>query len=305
MIVVAGEALIDLIPTPGGDLAVSVGGGPFNTARWLARLGAPASFLGAVAHDLLGERIRQSLVDCGVALRLVIDAPHPTTLALAQLDAAGAARYSFYADATSVRDLTPELVPDAVLDRIEALHVGGVGMTLEPSATAVEQLVAGAHAAGALVMLDPNVRPSLIAERGEYLARLARVLAHTDALKLSVDDLRWIEPEEPVQTAVRALLNAGPRVVLLTDGPSGATVFSRDAVTAVPASQVDVVDTIGAGDAFGAGFLAHWHGAGLTRGELTSTELVVAATRFAATVAGVACAHQGATPPAGLREILA
>src|SRR5579875_3097594 len=104
MIVVAGEALIDLIPTPAGDLGIHPGGGPFNTARWLGRLGADVAFLGALAADPLGQRLRDQLVAAGVRLDLVVASERPTTLALAQLDAAGAAQYSFYTD-TSMSDV--------------------------------------------------------------------------------------------------------------------------------------------------------------------------------------------------------
>src|ERR1700674_954649 len=98
MIVVTGEALIDLIPTAVGDLGVNPGGGPFNTARWLGRLGADVGFLGSIAADPLGQRLRTGLLEAGVALDLVVATQLPTTLAVAQLDDAGAAQYSFYTD---------------------------------------------------------------------------------------------------------------------------------------------------------------------------------------------------------------
>src|SRR5579863_9520090 len=107
MIVVAGEALVDLIPTAAGDLGIHPGGGPFNTARWLGRLGAQVGFLGAIAADPLGQRLREQLVACDVGLGQLVATALPTTLALAQLDAAGAAQYSFYVD-TSMTDYWPE-----------------------------------------------------------------------------------------------------------------------------------------------------------------------------------------------------
>ena len=304
MIVVSGEALIDLIPTPTGELKVSVGGAPFNTARWLGRLGQPVRFLGAIAADPLGRQIRRSLIECDVALDLVVDAPHLTTLALAQLDATGAAQYTFYSDATSVRDLTPESLPDNVMDGVDAIQVGGVGLTLEPSATAVELLVQRAHAAGALVMLDPNVRPTLVDDPVAYTERLARVVALTDVVKLSVDDVRWIAPDDDPVTRARVLLSSGPRAVLLTDGANGTTVLTADLTKIVPAEPVTVVDTIGAGDAFGAGFLAHWLANGRARADLNDSALVVEAARHATAVAGIACAHPGGTPPADLQQLL-
>jgi len=297
MIVVAGEALIDLIPNASGDLVVSVGGGPLNTARWLGRLGQPVGFLGAVAGDLLGERIRNSLTETGVSLDLLIETHRSTTLALAQVDGAGAARYSFYADRTSVADVTAAEAVAVLPHQFEALHVGGLGLMLEPVADALEQIVDLARRRGALVMLDPNVRPSLLTEREPYLARFYRVLAQTDVLKLSVEDLDWLAPGvEPLAAAGR-LAQRGPAAVLLTAGAAGATLLGAGIATLVPAAAVALIDTIGAGDAFSAGFLHHWLKSGRGASELTDAEALAEATRFAIAVAGIACTLRGATPP--------
>jgi fructokinase len=327
MIVVAGEALVDLIPTPVGDLGVNPGGGPFNTARWLGRLGADVGSLGSIAADPLGQRLRDALLEAGVALDLVVATQLPTTLAVAQLDAAGAAQYSFYTDGTSSGDLEPEQALARLPQALDALYLGGLALVLEPIATALTRAVEVARRRGAVVMVDPNVRASLIRDRPAYLERLWGVLAKTDVLKLSVEDVAWLEPgESPAElplAAARRLLDRGPRIVLLTGGAGGATVFTADGETAIPAVAVEVVDTIGAGDAFSAGFLAYWlrDRPGLDRRgldwrgegnppqrwisfpasqerEAGGHEAVVDAARFAAEVASVACAQRGATPPA-------
>lgn len=294
MIVVAGEALIDLIPTPSGDLAVHPGGGPFNTARWLARLGASVGFLGALAPDPFGRRLRESLAAAGVALDTLVETELPTTLALAQLDDTGAAHYSFYTDSTSIADLRPEQVEARLPRELDALCVGSIGLVLEPIASAVEAAVGLARERGALVMLDPNVRPALIADRDRYLERLDAVLVFTDVLKLSVEDAAWLVPGSSARGAALALGERGPRIVLLTDGAGGATAFSGGMQRHFPAAPVTVIDTIGAGDAFSAGFLARW----LRRDR--SPAAVAEATAFAVRVAGVACSVQGATPPAAV-----
>jgi fructokinase len=308
MIVVAGEALVDLIPTRTGDLGVNPGGGPFNTARWLGRLGADVGFLGSIAADPLGQRLRMGLLEAGVTLDLVVATELPTTLAVARLDAAGAAEYSFYTDGTSTGDLQPEEALARLPDALDALYVGGVALVVEPIASALAGAVEVVRQRGAVVMVDPNVRASLIRDRVGYLERLWAVLAQTDVLKLSVDDLLWLEPGDETDAAARGLLERGPRVVLLTAGGEGATVFTAEAVTHVPAVAVDVVDTIGAGDAFSAGFLSYWlqgqRGEGkaplrhLSFPASQGHEAVVDAARFAADVASVACAQRGATPPA-------
>lgn len=318
MIVVAGEALIDLIPTPVGDLGIHPGGGPFNTARWLGRLGAEVGFLGAIAADPLGQRLRDQLLAADVALDLVVASARPTTLALAQLDELGAAQYSFYTD-TSMSDVWPEQVEQLLpAVELEALYLGSIGLVLEPAAAAGVRAVELARQRGALVMVDPNIRAALIEDRASYVARLEGVLAQTDVLKLSVDDLAWLAPGEPVQTAARRYLDLGPSVVLLTAGAEGATVLTGTDVVAIAPAPVELVDTIGAGDAFSAGFLAHWLGRGSrftaserktlpahgAVGALTDTAAAVEAASFAAQVAAVACGVQGATPPADIGALL-
>jgi fructokinase len=278
MIVVAGEALIDLIPTGSGDLSINPGGGPFNTARWLGRLGADVAFLGPIAADPLGQRLRDDLVATGVSLELVAATELPTTLALAQLDATGSASYSFYTAGTSVPDLTEEQAQAKLAPSFDALYVGGLGLALEPIASALARAVAIARERGAVVMVDPNIRPSLIDDRDAYLTRFKAILELTDVLKLSVEDAAWLGPQH----------DHGPRIVILTAGARGATVFTPEAQTHLPAVSVDVVDTIGAGDAFSAGFLLRW---------LENRDDVIGAARYAAQQASIACSHRGATPP--------
>ena len=308
MIVVAGEALIDLIPTPAGDLGIHPGGGPFNTARWLGRLGAEVGFLGALAADPLGQRLSDQLVEAGVSLDLVVATELPTTLALAQLDAAGAARYSFYTN-TSMADVWPEQVDALLPAELDALYLGSIGLVLEPAASAGVRAVELARARGALVMVDPNIRASLIEDRVAYLGRLEVVLTQTDVLKLSVEDLEWLAPAEPPLAAARRFLDRGPQVVLLTAGAEGATVLAAAGTTPIPAVPVAVVDTIGAGDAFSAGFLAHWLARGGTFAALRGKSppasgagaveaAAVEAAAYAAQVAALACSVRGATPPA-------
>jgi fructokinase len=130
-----------------------------------------------------------------------------------------------------------------------------------------------------------------------YRARLARVLAHAHVVKVSEEDLEYLQPGVSVVEGVRALLEHGPTVGLLTRGPNGAVVITRTAEVAVPAPRAKVVDTIGAGDAFGGGFLGWWSERGLGRDELAQIDAVVEATEFACLVAARTCSRPGASPP--------
>jgi fructokinase len=157
--------------------------------------------------------------------------------------------------------------------------------------------VTGARERSIVVALDPNCRPAVIDDPAAYRARLARMLAHSDVVKASEDDLAWLEPGSAPAEAALALLAQGPAVALVTLGPAGALVVTAEDVVEVPAPAVEVVDTIGAGDALGGAFLASWLRRGLARDELSDVATVVETTRFACAVAALTCARAGASPP--------
>ena len=290
MILVGGEALYDLVVRDEDALDAHPGGGPFNTARTIARLEQPVAFLGRLSTDRFGARLERMLADDGVELGTVARTGDPTTLALAEVDPHGGARYRFYERGTSAPGLTPDEALGLLPAGVDVLHVGTLGLALEPMADALEAVVERL-APNALVAVDPNIRPWAIADAGAYRARLDRVLALSHLVKVSEEDLEWLGP-------VRDLLAHGPAVALVTRGADGATVVpARGEPVDVPAPQVEVVDTIGAGDAFGGGFLAWWRSRGLRRDELADTGLVVEATRFAVRVAAITCGRAGASPP--------
>ncbi len=176
------------------------------------------------------------------------------------------------------------------------LHVGTLGLVMEPVAVALEAVVE-AVAESALVMIDPNCRPSFIADRDSYRRGLAATLRHSHVVKVSGDDLEYLEPGVELTAAARTLLAEGPQVALVTLGGDGALIVTADAEEQVAAPKITVVDTIGAGDAFGGGFLASWQLKGLTREALADRDAVREATRFACVVAARTCERAGASPP--------
>lgn len=295
-ILVAGEALYDLVADGHGALTGHPGGGPFNVARTIGRLGEPVAYLSRLSTDQLGATHASMLARDGVALDAVVRTSDPTTLALASLDAVGAASWSFYSTGTAAAGLTPGAALGALPEQVAALHVGTLGLVLEPLATALEAVVERL-AGTAMIVLDPNVRPQVIDDEQAFRARLERVLAHTDLVKVSEEDLAWLDPGRAPPAAARALLERGPSAALLTRGGDGATVVSAAADIPIAPVATEVVDTIGAGDAFGGAFLAWWISHGLGRGELAVDELVVEAARFAAVVAARTVARAGASPP--------
>ena len=296
MILVGGEALVDLVVGDGDEVGAHLGGGPFNCARTLGRLEQPVAYLGRISSDRFGARLREQLEADGVSLAAVVATDDPTTLALAELDADGAAAYRFYDDGTSVPGLTVEDALAALPDGIEMIHAGTLGLIFEPIATAIEAVVERIGDS-ALVMLDLNCRPSAITDPEGYRARLDRLLPRSHVVKASDADLAYLDPGRSDVDAARALLERGPPVVLLTRGARGATVLGAGGETEVAAPRVEVADTIGAGDAFGGGFLAWWRREGLGAADLERADAVVEATRFACLVAARTCERPGASPP--------
>ena len=296
MIVVAGEALMDLILHPDGRLVAVPGGGPFNTARTIARLGGAVGFLGRLSSDRFGGVLRETLIRDGVDLSLAGGTDAPTTLAVAELDERGAATYHFHTAETSAPGLTFEDVRSALAGRPAAFHLGTLGLVLEPMASSLAEGIAAVDVES-VVMLDPNCRPAVIRDRAAYLERLGMVIARADVVKVSRDDLDYLAPGIGAASAARDLLDRGPSVVLVTDGELGVGVITRRGSVEVAVPAVAVVDTVGAGDSFGGGFLARWIERGLGRSDLADVGAVQEAVTRAIEVATITCQRAGADPP--------
>ena len=303
MILCCGEALIDMIPTPTGTGAAGfvphAGGAVFNTAIALGRLGVEVGLLTGLSTDMFGRQLAQALTASGVSGDYVIHADRPSTLAFVELRD-GQARYAFFDENTAGRMLRPEDMP-ALPEGIDTLYFGGISLACEPGAEAYASLLDRAGA-GRAVMMDPNIRPKFIADAARYRDRLDRMLARTDIVKVSDEDLHWILPGEAgLADKARALFERGPGTVIVTRGGDGATGYLRGgAEVSVPVPKVTVVDTVGAGDTFNAGVLAHLRGCDMLGPEgiarLTG-ETLAQALAHGARVAAVTVSRAGANPP--------
>jgi fructokinase len=297
LIVVCGEALIDIVPAADGTRRPIPGGGPFNTARALARLGAPTAFLGRLSTDAFGVMLAEQLKADGADLSLVSYGPESTTLAVAELDGQGLAEYEFFVKGTSAPNLTAEMLPTTLPAEVRALHIGTLGLVLEPMASTLTEMALreGDHR---LVMLDPNIRSRLVTDAREYRERLDGLIAHSTIVKASETDLEWLFPKLDTETGADRLLDLGARLVLVTLGAAGALAASSSGQVRVAAPEVDVVDTIGAGDAFGAAVLAWLHDHDALRADLTlADEQLRSMLGFACLVAAITCTRVGADPP--------
>ncbi|MDQ0778025.1 fructokinase [Streptomyces aurantiacus] len=295
MIVVAGEALIDLVPSESGALAGLTprrGGGPYNTAVSLGRLGSPTAFCSRVSADAFGEALVGGLREAGVDVSCVQRGAEPTTLAVASIASDGSAGYSFYVEGTADRLFSaPARLPDGT----RAVSFGTCSLVLEPGASAYEELMRSASAQGVFTTLDPNIRAGLISDPDAYRARFKSWLPSVSLLKLSEDDARWLGGTP------REWLASGPLSVVITRGGDGLTAFTRDGGEySVPGEPVDVVDTIGAGDTVNAALL---HGLA-SRDALSGAAVTGLGAdgwgellRFAARAAAITCSRAGAEPP--------
>jgi fructokinase len=301
VILVAGEALVDLVVDPAGRVEASLGGGPFNLARAAARLGGEVELLTSLSTDRFGAALHDQLIADGVRMSWATRTELPTTLAVAELDAGGSARYRFYADATSA----PQLLPDAaVLGAHPAVLVtGGLGLVLEPMADTIESLVASMPRS-TLVCLDLNVRPFAITDRARYLARLAALLTRADLVKVSDEDLEHLGVDLGLDLGpdgAAGLLAMGPPVVIVTRGGGGTDVVTPHGTRHVLVAPLaaTLVDTIGAGDTFTAGLVVALLEGGLPLdlGVPTAPDRLADAVAAAHLAAGVVVTRRGADPP--------
>tara|TARA_R110002167_G_scaffold366284_2_gene594430 strand:+ start:159195 stop:160100 length:906 start_codon:yes stop_codon:yes gene_type:complete len=296
MILCAGEALIDMIPrqtTQGGTaFAPLAGGSVFNTAIALGRLGTPVQFFSGLSSDLFGDVLREELTASKVDSSPAHISDRPTTLAFVTLTD-GHASYAFYDENTAGRMIGQADLPVVQAD---AIFFGGISLVVEPCAAAYQALMLR-EAKTCVTMIDPNIRPGFITDEAAYRARLADMFKVADIIKTSDEDLAWITGG----TDAGALFDGtAVQVILLTRGAQGVTVLTRDGAAEVPAVKATVVDTVGAGDTFSAGFLADLHKAGLlTKSTLPTATMhdLTRAAGFGARVAAITVARAGANPP--------
>jgi fructokinase len=295
-----GEALIDFTAEPGAGLRLQghVGGALLNGAVAAARLGVPVGYVTQLSTDLFGERLLAHLQANGIATGLVLRSAAPSTLAFVERTPQ-TNRYAFYMQGTADVLWAPDPLPD-LPDSCRWLHYGSNLLTREPSGQRVLDF-ARAQRGRVLRVFDPNARPSLVEDLAAWRARCAECVAECELLKLSDEDCALLVPGQALDAAAGAWLQAGPFAVLLTRGAEGATLYRRGhAPVSVRPPPVQVVDTIGAGDTFGAGLSTALLDQGVQdAGALAAlpTEAWAAVLRFAATAAALNCAREGADPP--------
>ena len=302
-VAVIGELLVDVVHTPDGATAEHVGGSPANVALGLARLGHDTWFATLVGTDDRGIRCAQHVEDGGVHLLPgSISDTHPTSTAEATIDDSGAASYVF--------DLHWGLAPVELPPGAGHLHIGSIGTTLRPGDEEVTTAVHAIRATGT-VSYDPNVRPSIMGSPDEVRPRIEELVALSDVVKCSEDDIDWLYPGQSPAEVMAHWAGLGSTLTLVTLGGDGVTWRAGTGdVDHLPALADDVVDTVGAGDSFMAGLVSGLLDAGLLGNTAARERLqhaglpdVRPAIDRALATSGITVTHAGAYAPT--REELA
>ena len=299
IILVAGEALVDLIPSPGNDalLQAVLGGSPYNTAIGLGRLGAPTAYAGRLSTDANGDRFAQALEASGVSLAHVARAKQPSPLAyITPGTAASGPRYAFYLRATSYDGPSP--LPVKWPAEVAHLHVGSFAALAGKSgvATLAALRLAKRHAS---TSFDPNIRPFVLPSRKSVVPMVEERVKLSSIVKVSDEDLEWLYPGRDPRASATDWSRRGPKLTVLTFGGKGAVAFAGKVYVGQAAPPIKLVDTVGAGDSFMSALLAIMH-EDKALGPRFASPNEAALTRwlsFAIKAAAITCARKGADPP--------
>ena len=302
MIFVGGENLMDMIQTGhqnGNGLFEAVpGGSPYNLAMAVGRQGVSVGYLTPISQDSNGDQLAKKLVDSNVAL-CGSRSPAPTSLAMVSIDD-GVPSYAFYREGTAERQVDLDELSRNLTEHASIFHIGSLGLTGGEDALVWEAFAKRAKEQGVKVSLDPNVRASLINDPSDYRARIARMMAMADILKLSDEDLEWLyEGVGPEQALEAMLSHTEAEVVVLTKGGEGSSIWHDGSWYDMPCHPLEqLVDTVGAGDTFMASMLV-W----LTQNEQLETLGSMSLSKkkemqtYAGQAAALNCERQGCNPP--------
>lgn len=306
MILVCGEALIDLLPAADGRsyrnlLEAAPGGSPFNVAIGMSRLGADSAFLGGLSRDGFGALLRETLQAEGVDLAYAVATDRLTTLSVVHRGPDGSATYAFHGEGKADRALAVSDMPATLPDDCRALTFGSYTIAVEPVGEALLSL-ARREAGRRVISLDPNVRPTVTPDMAAWRKRFDDFLATADIVKASEEDLGFAYGSgAAVRDVARDWLRRGPEIVFVTLGPDGAIALTRDGrEISTPGRRVEVADTVGAGDTFHAATLTELDRRGLlSRAALAGLgdDELRQVLAYAVTASSITCSRRGADLP--------
>ncbi|MEM1049085.1 MAG: carbohydrate kinase [Pseudomonadota bacterium] len=301
MFLVCGEALWDLFATDGADgltLDARIGGSPFNVAVGLARLDRKVALLTGMSRDPMGQRLTAALIDEQVGTKYLVETSQPSTLSLVDVGPDGTPAYTFYGHDAADRTLRVEDLPVLGPD-VWGIHAGSYSLVVEPVGSSLLSLVER-EAGRRLITLDPNVRLTVEPDTALWRGRIDRFATHADLIKVSDEDLGLIFPGATAAEIAGRWLDAGAGLVVVTRGESGAEAFLPNSHYSVAGHQIELVDTVGAGDTFQAAMIAGLSELGIwSRQTLDrmAPERLCTLIGFATRAASVTCSRRGADLP--------
>jgi sugar/nucleoside kinase (ribokinase family) len=299
---VLGELVIDLIPARGADgqhvYAANPGGAPGNVAAGLARLGLHSLMLSKVGPGAFGDLLLRTLAEAGVDTSGVARATtEPTALAMVTLDAQGEREFMLYREGCANANLAPSELPREMLRSCRLLHVGSLSLATPVSAAAQRTAIASLREHGGLISADVNLRPAIWRDLEAMRATGIEAARNADILKVSTEELAILTGLDDVRAGAAALWHPSLQVLAVTRGAAGAVLFTRDHRVEVPGHAIEVIDTVGCGDAFMAALLAELLRGGMPRSERHLMEIG----RFACAAGGVMAGRSGAMAAMPLR----
>jgi fructokinase len=293
----AGEALIDLIVQDDGRYQPCIGGAVFNLTRALARQDVGVLYLNPLSGDRFGRQLAAALLDDGVQLARTTAVSESTSLAVVGLDDTGHPNYAFYREGVADRAITADQLNASCASQhsLSIVCTGALALAPDDAAHYLPWLRAQRDA-GKVIVVDANLRPSVMPDKEAYRRNVHAAMQMAHLVKVSDEDLEnlAVPGANALARARHVMETSGARLVLLTLGEQGAWLLTRDGPQwhAREATPVPVVDTVGAGDCFLAGFLAAWlklHGD--TSAATGTTESVVPAKTLLASLDDTAGRH--------------
>lgn len=292
---VIGEALIDIIVSASGTVAEHVGGSPANVAIGLSRLGHATQLTTWIGRDPRGQRVAALMTAEGVHLAPESTNAARTSTAQANLDATGAAHYTF-----DLRWAPPVRIGATPVGHV---HTGSIAATITPGADRVLEAVRAVRPT-ATISYDPNVRPSLMGSPDAVRQRVETLVGLADVVKASDEDLAWLYPGVPVAEVLSNWASCGPAICAATQGADAVVVAVAKDQRRYPTRPTAVTDTVGAGDSFMAGLISGLLDLGLLGGadarrRLADTRIdqVSSAVDRALACAAITVSRAGANPP--------
>ncbi len=285
---VCGEVLVDRL-----EERNTVGGGPANTARAIARLGEEVEFIGGISTDECGVRASEELIRDKVGLRHLHRSDKPTAIASVSVDGKGQATYRFSTSGTVTFDFALDWLPDPYRFKPSILHIGSLATIIEPGASALFEWATRVSEC-APIIFDPNVRSHALGDREKYLSIFERWASISSVIKASVEDLDWLYPNHSLAEVSAQLLEYGIQLLVITRGAQGMSAITREGTVEIGAVASEVIDTVGAGDTVGAVLVDS-----ILRNGILNLQgaLLYETLNCAVHAAAITCSRVGAEPP--------